>query len=191
MKPRENEKKPALRVIRGGRYTEMSFGPVRIVVAPEESPPFPVSAVVAEEDTFLVLTAPPVIRELKEHPLKLLAQAIETPPADPGSVLVKGERSLRFLAIVHDLNQEPSWREEWIAEALQRIFKEAERRKLEALALPLLGGQYGSFKNERFVGLLRCALEQAALKYLKRLWLIVPLRLTREILEMLKSEIKG
>ena len=178
-------------MIRGGRYAETSFGSVRIVVESENSPPFPVDAVAAEEDTFLVLSAPPVIREPKEHPLQLLTQAIETPPAETGSVLVKGGRPLRLLAIVHDLNQDPSWREEWIADALHRIFREAESRKLEAIALPLLGTKYGSLKKERFMKLLRCALEQGASKNLKRLWLIAPVGLSRKVFEMLESEIKN
>jgi hypothetical protein len=164
---------------------------VRIVVAPEDSPPFPVNAAAFEEDTFLVLSAPPVIRESKENPLRLLAQAISTPPAEPGTVLVKGGTPIRLLAIVHDLNQEPSWKEEWIAKALHRVFKEAERRKMEAIALPLLGTQYGSLQIECFVRLLRLALGQSGLKHLKRLWLIAPPGSRREVLEMLESEIKA
>ena len=166
----------------------MSLGSLRIVAAPDDTPPFKVDAVAAEEDTFLVLSADPQVRDPKEPLMRVMTRVIETHPEAPGSVLVKGKCPLRLLAIVHDLNEDPSWREEWIASALDGIFREAESRKLRSIALPLLGTLHGSLEKQRFVVLLRCALERMSPNHLKRLWLAVPVGTSCKILEMLESE---
>ena len=184
----KTDKMPKLRLIRGGYPREMSLGSVDIVAAPEHKPPFTVDAVAFEEDTFLVLSADRRVRAPKEPLVRLMTRVIETRPETPGSVLVKGKRPLRLLAIVHDLNQEPSWREEWVASALEGIFREAESRRLRSITLPFLGTLHGSLKKERFVELLRCALERMSPNHLKRLWLLVPAGTSSKILEMLESE---
>jgi len=184
----KTDKMPKLRLIRGGYPREMSLGSVDIVAAPEHNPPFTVDAVAFEEDTFLVLSADRRVHAPKEPLVRLMTRVIETRPETPGSVLVKGKRPLRLLAIVHDLNQEPSWREEWIASALEGIFRETESRRLGSIALPFLGTLHGSLKKERFVELLRCALERMSPNHLKRLWLLVPVGTSSKILGMLESD---
>ena len=176
------------RFIQGSYPYEISRGTLKIVAAPKDNQPFPVDAVAFEEDTFLVLSAEAAVREQKESLMRVMTKLIETHPETPGSVLVKGKRPHRMLAIVHDLNQEPSWREEWVASALEGIFREAESRRLRSIALPFLGTLHGSLKKERFVELLRCALERMSPNHLKRLWLLVPTGTSSKILEMLESE---
>ncbi|MDY7037104.1 MAG: hypothetical protein SV375_13190, partial [Thermodesulfobacteriota bacterium] len=139
---------PCLRLIRGGLQREISIGSLSIVTGPQDRPPFLVDAIAAEEDTFLILSADTRIREPNEHPVRLLTRLIETQPETPGSVLVKGGNPLRLLAIIHDFNQEPSWREEWIRSSLECIFREIESRRLESIALPLLGTLHGSFEEK-------------------------------------------
>jgi len=164
----------------------MSLGSVSIVAAPKDTPPFPVDAVAVEEDTFLVLSADTKVRDSHKHIVQVMTRVIETRPEPPGSVLVKGKYpSFRLLAIVHDLNQEPSWREEWIASALDGIFREAESRKLKSIALPLLGTLHGSLEKQRFVVLLQCALERMSANHLKRLWLVVPAGTSSKIFQIL------
>ena len=177
-----------LRVIQGGHYFEIPHGLYRIVSAPEENPPFDVDAVVYEEDTYLVLSADPRVREPRDHPVKIMTKLIETTPETPGSVLVRGKFPLRFLAIIHDFNQEPTWREEWIASALNGIFKEAENRKLTSVALPMLGCLHGTLDKQRFFGLLRSAATQSTQRHLKRIWLITPPGISYKILKVLTSE---
>jgi len=184
----KTDKRPRLRLIRGGYPCEMSLGSVRIVAAPADRPPFMVDAVVAEEDTFLVLSADREVRDPNEPLVRLMTRVIETRPETPGSVLVRGKSPLQLLAIVHDLNQEPSWREEWIVSALDGIFREAESRKLRSIALPLLGTLHGSLEKQRFLVLLRCALERISPNHLKRLWLVVPVGTSSKILQILESE---
>lgn len=174
MGERSEDHKPTLSVISGGRGFELHFGAVRIVAAPRTRPPFPVDALVWEEDTFLVLSAEPVVREPKGHPLRIINDALHMVPERPGTVVVRGTtRPLHFLAIVHDLNQEPTWREEWMADALAAVFSEAEHRALRSLALPLLGTIHGRCEKSRFAVLLRTAMQKASFQHLRRLWLVV------------------
>jgi hypothetical protein len=177
-----------LRVIQGGHYFEIPHRLYRIVAAPEEKPPFDVDAVVYEEDTYLVLSADPQVREPKDHPVKIMTKLIETTPETLGSVLVRGRYPLRFLAIIHDFNQEPTWREEWIASALNGVFKEAETRKLTSVALPMLGCVHGSLDRQRFFGLLRIAITQSQQRHLKRIWLITLPGTGYKSLKVLTSE---
>lgn len=162
-----------LRVIQGGLERRIFLGSIQVFAAPEEHPPFPVEAVVKEEDTYLVMSAPVSFCPPTEHPIKLLTRLIETRPQEPGSVLVRGKWPFSFLAIVHDFNEEPSWREEWVASALERVFREVANLKLESIALPFLATRHGSLREERFLVLLREAFEKRPRENLKRLWLIL------------------
>jgi hypothetical protein len=103
-------------------------------------------------------------------------------------VLVKGTSPLQLLAVVHDLNQEPSWKEEWVGKALEEIFRETEERKLHSLALPFLGTRHGSLGKERFLVLLRSLLERIATHSLKRIWLMLPPGINPGILKVLKPK---
>ena len=181
---------PELRLIQGGHHFEISVGSYRIVAAPIDKPPFLVDAVVEEEDTFLVLSADTKVREPKEDLMRLMTRLIETRPETPGRVLVRGKGPFRFLAIIHDLNQEPSWSEEWIEKALVGIFQEAEDRKLRSIALPLIGTLHGSLEKQRFFELLRDALERTKQNHLKLIWLVVPSGTNSKSLRMIESELQ-
>lgn len=178
-----------LRLIDGGLHCETSFHHLRIVAAPEKAAPFDVDGIAFEEDTWLVMSADPKVCEPPEHPIRLMTELIETKPQPVGSVLIQGRQPLRVLAIVHDVNQEPTWREEWIESALREIFREAEQRRLQAIGLPLLGTLHGRLQKERFAALLARVLQQTAFDHLKRLWLITSPRITSEIIEMLEAEL--
>ncbi len=160
--------------IQSGRCWEVSFGAIRIFAATEDEQPFQVDAVAVEEDTYLVLSADPGVREVKEPLMQVMTRVIEAQPQPPGSVLVKGKGPLRLLAIVHDLNEDPTWKEEWIVCALDGIFREAVSRKLESMALPFIGTKHGNLGQSRFLVLLRRVLEKRAPSYPKRLWLVAP-----------------
>jgi len=175
-----------LRLIQGGHHYDVSHGPYRIVAAPEGKPPFNVDAVVAEEDTFLVMSAQPVVRVPKEPLMKVMTRLIETKPKEPGTILVKGKDPHRILAIVHDFNEEPTWREEWIESALEAVFQEAENRKLESIALPMLGTKHGSLEEKRFLALLRSVLDRTSFPHPKRIWLVIPPGTSLDTLETFK-----
>ncbi len=181
--------RPNLRLIRGRGLSQLAIGTVQIFVGPEKMSPYPVDAVVAEEDTFLVLSADPELSESNESPIRVLTEALETRPETPGSVLVRDGHPLQLLAIVHDLDQEPSWKEEWIVSALEGIFRETEKRKLRSIALPLLGTLHGSLEKKRFIALLHESLERKTPGHLERLWLVTPEGTASEMLEILKTEL--
>jgi len=167
--------------------SEFWMGSVRLVVAPKEWPPFLADALVEEEDTYLVLSADPEVQETREQPGELMAELLKTKPAVPGSVIVKEGRPLSLLPIVHDLSSDPSWKEEWVVSTLDGILREAQRRKLRSLALPLLATLHGSLDRQRFLSLLREALERSSPEHLARLWIVVPAGTTREVVGMLAS----
>ena len=184
MNQEENPRPPQ---VPGQRRSEMWIGSVRLFIAPKEWPPFLADALVEEEDTYLVLSADPEVQETREQPGELMAELLKTKPAVPGSVIVKEGRPLSLLAIVHDLSRDPSWKEEWVVSALDRIFREAESRKIRSLALPLLATLHGSLDRQRFLALLQEALERSSPEHLVQLWLVVPAGTAREVLGMIAS----
>jgi hypothetical protein len=139
--------------------------------APPGEPPFAVDGRVVEDDTWLVLGADPRFRESAEHPIRAHTAAWDAEPARLGSVEVRAGRPLELRAIVHDLAQDPTWREEWVREALVETLREAERHRLQALELPVLGAAYGSMRLNPFLDLLRDALTAVEPRSLQRIWL--------------------
>jgi hypothetical protein len=168
----------------------MSPGPYRIVAAPKDRPPFTVGAVVAEEDTYLVLSAEPVLKEPRDSWDEVIKQVQELQPEAPGSVLIRGKQPLEILAVVHDLDREPTWKEEWIATALDGVFREITTRKVSAVAIPLLGTTHGSLALERAAGLLKEALKRSAPRTLKRIWLVAPAGSSYRDLQNVKSALE-
>ncbi len=169
------KKRPKLRLVRGGLDPEARIGAVRLTAAPEEAPPFAVDAIVEEEATYLVLSADPQVREPREPLMRVLTEVLETQGETPGSVVVRRGQPLRLLAVVHDLAADPTWKEEWIAEALDEILRQAQRRQLRSLALPLLGTVHGRLPRRRCLELIHGALARiSASAFPERLWLVVP-----------------
>jgi len=187
MKKKEDHR-PKFRMIQGGRRSEVTIGSVRVFAAPEDHPPFPVEAVVLEEDTYLVLSAGWDKIESDDHPVVILTEALEAQAEEPGSVLVTGDSPLRFLAVVYDLDQEPFGREEWVERAIEGIFREAERRRLQTIALPFLGTKHGILEKERFLLLLRGFLERNRSPHHLRVWLALPGNTSPEIIDFLDED---
>lgn len=183
----EKPKKNRLRMIKGGLQSEMLFGQVRIVASPEHSQPFEVDAIAFEEDTFLIMSADKEIRDPGNNMMKLMTKLIEFEPEPLGSVKIVQGKPLKFLAVIHDVNLEPTWREEWVEGSLHEIFNEIERLKISSFALPLLGTLYGNIDIERFITLLKRSIKKAPIKSLQRLWLIVPDRTSRDIIDLLQK----
>jgi hypothetical protein len=155
-----------------------------VVTAPEDVPPFPVDAVVAEEDTFMVMSAGCQLGNLNDHPVRIMTQAFAARPMVPGTVVIRPTCPLRFLAIVHDLDQIPTSREEWVVSALRTIFDEADKRRVRAIGVPILGSHHGSLNKPRFFSLLRPILGRTPFRHLQRVWLMVPPILTRKTREI-------
>lgn len=156
---------------------------VRISAAPDDKAPFPVDAVAVEEDTNLLLSARSEIRAPAEGFDRLVDAMESFEPAVPGSIVVKGERPVRMLAIVHDIEQTPTWRAEWVAGALASLLTECERRRLKSLCLPVLGAEHGGMRTESFAALLRQAIEEHPWGNLRRIWARLPETETRPLLK--------
>lgn len=165
---------PQLRLIRGMDRNRTTFGGIVIAAEPYRRPPFQVDAVVAEEDSYMVLSAGPQFHETTDHPVRILTAAFTARPVQPGSVVVKHGFPAMIYAIVHDLGREPTWKEEWISSAFRAIVREAAGHGFQSVALPMLGTVHGTLLPRRSALLLRRVLEKNPPVTLKRLWLIVP-----------------
>jgi hypothetical protein len=135
------------------------------------------------------MSAAPTICEPEVHPIRMMTDAMNAEPEPVGSVLVKKGDPLRLLAIVHDVNQEPTWNETWIERALGGVFREAELNKIQSIGLPLLGSKHGGLKKNQFVFLLASVLKQAVYHHLRQIWLIVPPESGAEIIHQLETEL--
>lgn len=166
------------------------MGGVAVQIAALEALAPALDGVVVEEDTYLVLSADTTIREPAEK-LSEVQQELQafTPPV-PGSVLTRKGRPLQLLAVVHDLEQTPSWREEWIATALEKVLDLAQQRQLETLAMPLLGSVHGRFPARLFIALLRATLERRRPSFPHTLWLALPRKQIASVLKLLEQDIQ-
>lgn len=167
------------------------LGPVHVVVAPEDAPPFPVEAIAVEQDTHLLLGSDGVVEEPDEDFGELIAAAGKKSTNIPGSVLVKKGEPLQFLAIVHDIDCEPTWREEWIASAINGVIEEAEWRRLQSVAVPLIGTRHGNVETRRVALWLGRCLSRTAFRFLERVWVIAPAGSEAELMWALRSEFAG
>lgn len=161
---------------------------LKIIPAPADATlVYLVEALVVEDDTHLVLGADPLPRETHEDPESLLENARASIQPAPGTLVVRGRDPIRLHAIVHDLDEEPSWREEWVANALREVLREVAARELRSLSLPLLGGVHGLLAAERFVELLSAALAEASVKELDEVWLTVPPGIAVEVANRMRA----
>lgn len=171
-----------------GRSLESDTPPVRVQVAAhgEGDAPFEVDAIVIEDDTHMVLSADPAFKITHGSMKQAAARAANARTFELGCVVVKPGRPALFLAIVHDLSKEPTWTENSVQRALTSVFKEAESRKLRAIAVPPLGTKHGSLGDNRFMELFRTVLAGANLHYVERVWFVVPNGFSSSALDCLR-----
>jgi hypothetical protein len=167
-------RKAELKVISGGLDPTARLGAIRFVVAPGGKAPFPVEASVVEEDTFLVLSDEPSVCGPVEPPVHLMTRLIETRAEIPGTVLVKGIAPYKIMAIVHDVNQDPTWREEWVYQALKASLRAAEHRRIKKIGLDMLGCIHGRLNPAHFTTLLKEILEESCLQTVRHIWVRPP-----------------
>lgn len=104
-----------------------------------------VDAFVFEQDTEYILRLDQEPRYPRETVAALLEAAQREPERVPGMVYAIEGPPLFLMAVIHDLTQEPSWREEWIAAAYHGIGYEVRERAIGALVMPLLGTVHGRY----------------------------------------------
>ncbi len=132
-------------------------------------PPLMVDAVVLEEDRWLVLSAPPEVPESREHPLRLFTALVEAEPALLGSVVVRPGRPTRLLAVVHDLDRDPSCTLVDVRAALEAVVRVCHQRGLHRLAVPLLGTAHARLDRGEVLGEIAAVL--AGAPHVQAVWL--------------------
>ncbi len=178
---------PHLRVIPGGRREAVRVGPVEVRAGPPSRPPFPVDAVVLEDDTWRVLGAGTRPRVQTDAPLRVHTGALDAQPLELGTVRVGRGSPARIHAIVHDLDAEVTLRRASLVTALQGVLELARARGFSRLAMPLLGTVHGDLSEADAVRLLRVALEGARPGFPARLWLVVRPGSEARVLEALAT----
>ncbi|MGK0171854.1 MAG: hypothetical protein ACI9W2_003585 [Gammaproteobacteria bacterium] len=174
-----NDDKPApgvtLRAVDGGLQVTFGNNCIRIQLTTAPDVDSALDAVVFEEDTHLLLSAPLVLRDKPEHPIRVMTALIEAQPVAPGSVVVRGKTvPYQLMAIVHDVDRSPTWQDAWVVEAVHGVLAKASELSLRTLALPVLGAKHGSIEPERFAVILREALDNTTALSLDTLWLLLP-----------------
>ncbi len=178
---------PRLTLISGTPERAVTVGRVRVGLAAEGMPP-PTHAVVHEEDTWRVLSSDPsVVREPGESLSHAMIRALNARPLAPGSVLVRAHRPVRLLAIVYDFDQDPFWREGWIASALEGILHKADILGLRSMTVPLLGTTHGALPEARYASLLKDALQGYARGPLRRVQLVASGQAGARLLDALQA----
>jgi len=167
---------------------KITIDTIDIHIAPEDHSPFPVNALVEEQDTSLVLEPDDELRDPgDDKPIWYDSNKAELLAAhQPGDVLIKSINPIRFLAIVHDLDQTPSWKSEWIETALSKVFEISDSKSLSAIGIPVLGLQFGRFKLEAFISIFADALKKQNFEHSLRIWLIVKPEQCQKAFELLK-----
>lgn len=130
---------------------------------------------VIEEDTSLILSTRKAVEKSEKSTGQLVRDSLQTITDSPipGMALVRGKTPYRFLAIVHDFNLTPSWRKEWVKEALDDIFEIADRYSLKTMSLPLLATIHGSLAIDEYINILFDVLEKRYLNHLNTIFLVV------------------
>ena len=127
--------------------------------------PADLDALAFEQDTELILRVDGDAGYPREGAQELLDAALEARGHEPGSVISLHGRPLLLLAIVHDLARDPSWREEWIAQAYGGVCGAALAHGARSLALPLLGTVHGRMDAARSRALLDAALARCGARF--------------------------
>lgn len=178
-----------LRVIDGGLQKSFFFNGIKLIAAPRKCPPAKIDALVFEEDAFLIISDEPEYIPPPKHPIRLMSDIANFKPQVPGTVVIKGENPIRMLAVVHDVNQDPTWKEEWIEKAVCSVFQKAEILKLRTLGLPMIGTKHGKLTYQNFSKIFARALRTCVFKYLKLIWLIIPVPVNSAVISLLKNEL--
>ena len=177
-----------MKLIWDSNQFKITIDTIDIHIAPEDHSPFPVIALVEEQDTSLVLKPDDELRDPgDDKPIwydSNKAELYET--HQPGDVLIKSFNPMQFLAIVHDLDQTPSWKSEWIEMALNSVFELTGDKSLSAIGIPVLGGQFGRFTLEEFILIFVDTLKKQHFEHSLRIWLIVKPEECQKTYELLK-----
>lgn len=144
-----------------------------LVFSPPGEPPFAIDALVEEEDSYLSLSAEPVVDFTEapvEHPVRVMTAAVDAEEIEPGTVAVRRGHPLKLLAVIHRLHVSPTWQEPWVVRAIENLCIEVERRQIRALGTPLLGTVHGKMSPQKAFELSGLLLAEET--GLRRIWIM-------------------
>lgn len=139
-----------------GAPIRLSLGGLEIAISDDVCDP--IDALIVEEDTFLVLSAPPEIPPVSEHPVRIFTALTAAEPLELGAIRVREGLPLLIQAVVIDLEQDPPGRLEAVHGALGAALAELGRRQLRRAGLELLGSIHGGLDPAQVVDAVKGAL---------------------------------
>ncbi len=154
-------------VIEGGLRNGSDWFGTQLFVG---SAPQGVVTKIREEDGFLVLSAPPIVRRVDEHPVRTWTGIMNDEPREPGTVVWRGHE---LLAVVHRLEQDPSIQKQALEPCWTQAFELAQRSQSTLLAAELLGTIHAHLDLTTALQALRSALELSAYRP-QAIWLQTP-----------------
>ncbi len=150
------------------------LGDLAVVAAPRHHPPFSCQAFVHEQDTNLLLGEQTTLRD-PGKPAWYLANILEEAPTSAlGSVIIRGQAPVHLLAIIHDIEKNPTCQQAHITTAYQNIWHIAQQTGLSTIGMPLLGTVHGKLPVDVALSLFRSSLESHQHDKLQHIWLIWP-----------------
>ena len=177
-------KHPQLKIVPGGRHRAYQVNNIQLIPATESDAPFSTTIKVVEDDRWLVLSAEPVIPEAEEHIIRVMTSLVVQEAQQLGDVLI---RSHTWLAIVHDLDQEPICQSVWIEQAMHRILELADERSLSVLSLPLFGIQYAHLGIDQSLDAILKPIEKYSQHNPLQIWLRTPQEHLRAVQDQLEK----
>lgn len=166
----DSSRPPKLSLIQGGRDRSWQFGALNVWIAVAHEAPFFPDYELIEEDTWRVIGAGRKFREVKEHPIRVMTDVVDQPALEAGSCFRRGRR---VFLVMHDIEQDPVCRPEWIDTALACAFRCVDRQQGGSLSLPPPGVEHGHFSLRKSLAALTGALRVAKCEHLGRVWLQV------------------
>lgn len=102
--------------------------------------PFPIEAMVYEEDTYRVLSPDNHIREIRQPLLELQSQVVGQQADKLGDLVIRGSR---WFAILHDFDQSESYASAVLPLVYSRISDAIMEREISSIGLQPLGAHHG------------------------------------------------
>jgi len=143
-----------------------------IILRSDLRAPFDIQALVIEEDTAMILSADTKIRIYDEHPVRLMTSLLNHKPETPGTIVTRGTSPYCFYAIVHDFDQYPSLKEDWVSSAVELALAKCADLRIQNLAMQVLGSTYGTQSEAWFLDLVTRYVSDQHLEFPRRILIL-------------------